>query len=285
VSARDELGGMLRGDDLAQRRQERFAVVWDEARKPPKPVLPVLPALADLAGQSGWMTSVLNLDVAHPITGGVHQGLSGGAGHVELSRLGAEALRFEPASKIASAQKLSEELVWQLLPTDGEPYPWSNPQAVKIARVVRLLCGATKARTTAQETALFVTTFIDAAEQVDGNTHGSVAERGEAVVRLRPTEDNYGRPNKSRYLVDADSGEFVVRVSDLLTLTRRLIGGSLAHGALDAWMDAFGWERRTLEGHSLPERPGDRGRHRRCDIYRGVLPPVDDPEDEGSVTT
>ena len=266
------------GDELATRRQARFAVTWDEARKPPKPVLPDLPDLLDLAGQCGWVTSVLNLDPAHPVTEGVHQGLSGGAGHVELRRLSTDVIRFEPASKIGTAQKLAEELVWQLLPTDGAPYPWSNQQATRIARVVKLLCGTSKKRTTSQETALIVSTYLEAAEEVQGRTYGSTHERYEAAVLLRPVLDKHERPVGQRYLVDLKTGEYVIRVGDLGRTARQIVGGSIAHGWLDARMQALGWPRRSLDGHGLPSRDGRPGPHARADVYRGHLPEPD-PDD------
>ena len=63
---------------------------------------------------------------------------------------------------------MADELVWQLLPTDGDPYPWTNHQAIKIARVARLLCGASKCSTVQQEVELIIehvqSTGMDAAE-------------------------------------------------------------------------------------------------------------------------
>jgi hypothetical protein len=271
-------------DELAQRRHGRFEVTWDD-RKPPKPVLPPLPAKDDLAGQCGWVAAALNLDPAHPITEAVHQGLSGGAGHVELRRLDADCIRFEPASKIGSASKLADELVWQLLPSDGEPFPWSNHQAVKIARVVKLLCGTSRKRTTAQETALVVITYVEAAEEVTGHTYGSGGQRYEAAVSLRPVLNEYERPLRQRYLVDQDTGEYVIRVGDLARTARQIVGGSIPYGWLDARMEAFGWERRRLDGHALPGRAGRQGDHARADVYRGHLPEPEPDEIEDPVTT
>ena len=268
--------------DLEAERRRRFEVVWDD-RKPSKPVLPALPSHDDVVGQCTWMTAVLHLDQGHPITGGVQHGAPGGAGHVELARFEAEALHFEPASKLSNAQRLAEELVWQLLPIDDEPYPWSNPQAVKIARVVRLLCGTARRWGAEQEAMLVVTTLIEASQEINGHTESS-AERYEAVVNLRPVEDANGRPGKGRYLIDGDRSELVIRVSDLLSVARR-IEGSLPHGWLDARMEAIGWRRWTLQGYGLWNGSG-RGPHKRCDVYSGTLPlDPDDPDDEQAVNT
>ena len=43
-------------------------------------------------------------------------------------------------------------------------------------------------------------------------------------------------------------------------------------------MEAFGWARRTLEGHAMPGRAGRRGPHAAADVYRGHLPDPD-PDD------
>lgn len=257
-----------------------YEVTWDATRKPPKPVLPTMPAHDDSAGQALWITSVLNLDPAHPVFAAVYQGLSDGGGHVELRRLNSAALRFEPASRIGNAQRLADTLVWQLAPTDGDPYSWSNGQATKIARVVRLLCGTTKERTTTQETSLIVSTYLEAATRAEGCTYGTSGQRYEAAVALRPEEDAYGRPLHPRYLVDTETGEIVIRVSDLARVARHVVGGSIAFGWLDARMEALGWDRRTLDGHALPGRPGRQGAHAQAVVYRGRLPEVD----EGSVT-
>jgi hypothetical protein len=263
-------------DELAGRR--RYEVTWDESRKPPRPVLPEAPAHDDAAGLAAWVTAVLNLDRAHPVTAGAYQGLSAGAGHVELRRLDATPIRFEPATKISNAQRLTETLTWQQIATDAPALPWSNPQATRIAHVVRMLCAREKQMTTAEETEVIVTTFMEAGKEVWGRTHGTTGERYEAAVGLRPDEDEHGRPIKWRYLRDLDTGELVIRVSDLHHVARRIVGGSVAHGWLDARMEALGWTRRRLEGRELPGRAGQRGPHARADVYRGVLPEVDDDD-------
>ncbi len=112
-------------DDLhkaRERRRRQFEVKWTE-NKPPKPILPDLPSSDDVDGQGAWMTSVLHLDSRHPITGGTHAGHVGGRGHIALDRQGAPPLDFKPASRIGKAATLNADLVWQLQPSDGEPYP------------------------------------------------------------------------------------------------------------------------------------------------------------------
>src|SRR5690348_2597666 len=92
-------------------RRERFEVNWDK-RKPPKPILPDLPKADDSASQRSWLTAVLHLDERHPVTGGTHTGLAGGQGHITINRLGAPALEFKPASRIAKGETMSADLVW-----------------------------------------------------------------------------------------------------------------------------------------------------------------------------
>jgi hypothetical protein len=149
---------------------------------------------------------VLNLDQSHPVVSAVHQGLSGALGHVVLHRLEAPEIRFEPASKISTASKMADELVWQLLPTDGEPYPWTNNQAVTIARVIRLLCGAEKGSTTAQETEHIIGTYLECAIRQEGYTHQTAAQRAEMARFLR------GDDGQRHYGLDLDTGETLIRV-------------------------------------------------------------------------
>ena len=255
-----------------ERRQRRFQVTWDK-RKPPKPELPELPAHDDLVAQCDWLTAVLHLDPKRPVTGGVHRGLAGGHGHIMLDRLDGPALEFKPASRISKGDTLSADLVWQLEPTDDEPYPWGNQQATKIARVVHWLCDASRAITSQQQTAQILTTFIEGSEQVEGNTYGSTAERYEAAVALRPElDEKYGRVKFRHYLADTTRPEIAVRVSDLAQTARTLLGSSIAHGWLDAQMEEFGWERVELQGHSLAGREGRvHGAHARVDVYRGPI--------------
>jgi hypothetical protein len=251
-------------------RQERdpFEVLWDKK----KPLLPELPADHDLAGLCGWLTSVLHLNRRHPVTRAFHEGVSGPAGHVALARLNAPTIRFEPASKMTSAQRLAETLIFYLQPGDSEPYPWTGVQTIKIARVIWLLCGAWKSSTVRDETEAIVSAFISAALEIRGYTHGTPPQRYEAAVALRPEINGHGQIVQYRYLLDLDSDEVAIRVGDLTAITRKVIGGSIAYGWLDARMDNLGWRRVRLEGRSIAGREGRReGAHARADIYRGKL--------------
>ena len=263
-----------------EQHRARYAVTYD-SRKPPKPVLPESPSRDDVADQADWLTAVLNLDWDHKITRGRHSGLEGGRGHVQLDRISAKPLRFKPASRITNGQHLNDDLVWQLVRSDGELHPWSNQQATKIAQVVGWFCESTALITAEQETAQIIRTYLDASDEVVGcRTYGTTAQRYDAAVALRSYVDDQGRVH-TRYLTD-DGGpsgpEIVVRVSDLARTARAVLGSSIAHGWLDAQIEEFGsftWERVELQGQSAAGRAGKaRGRHTSVDVYRGPLSTV-----------
>jgi hypothetical protein len=243
--------------------------------KPPKLVLPDVPAHDDPVALCEWTTCVLRLDPRHPVRGAVHQGLRGPEGHVEIQRVAAPAIRFEPATSINTARRMLPALAWQLQPTDGEPYGFKDEHARRIAHVLRLLCGASTEVTEEQETAGIIGAYLSAGVAVEGHTtYGTSAQRYEAAVALqRPLDDMSGHPiGPARYLVDANTGEIVIRVGDLQAAARAHIGSSLPRGWLDARVQALGWDRRGLDGHALDGRAGRQGPHARTFIYRGLLP-------------
>lgn len=244
--------------------------------------LPELPALDDLAGLQRWLTMVLNLDPGHPIIGGERQGVRGPDGHVVLKRSGAAPLRFEPATRINTPARLIETLAWQTIPSDGPVPPIKAQHCQQIAYVVKMLCGATETMTDEQETAGIVGAYMQAATCVEGyTTYGTPGQRYEAADALSGEVDSNGRQLERKYLIDADTGELVIRVSDLGDTARRYIGGSIARGWLDARMQGLGWHRITLDGHAIAGREGRSGPHARCNAYRGHMP----HNREDSVTT
>lgn len=249
--------------------------------KPPKLVLPDVPPHDDPVALADWTTSVLRLDPQHPAIGAVHEGLRGPEGHVEIRRAGAPSIRFEPAASMNTARRLLPALAWQLQPTDGEPYGFKDEHVRRIAHVVRLLCGASTEISEAQETAGIVGTYVSAAVPVEGHTtYGTSAQRYEAAVALqRALDDLTGRPiGPARYLLDASTGELVIRVGDLQVAARAHIGSSLPRGWLDARMQALGWERRGLDGHAGDGRAGRHSAHARTFIYRGHVPQTGDTD-------
>ena len=252
-----------------------------------KLTLPETPALDDRAGQCAWLTAVFALNDAYPVTGGAREGLRGPVGHVVLHRAGAPPLRFGPATHLNQPPRLIEDLSWQMVPSDGAVPALKGEHCRAIAHVVRMLTDAAQEVTDAQETAGIVGTFLSAAEAVEGlTTYGNTAQRYEASSGLqRELDAMSGRPiGAPRYLIDADTGELVIRASDLAEAGRRHVGSSLPHGWLDARMDNLGWTRVALDGHAVRGRDGRQGPHARCNVYRGHVP-AGDADDSESVTT
>lgn len=249
----------------------------------PRLVLPPAPNVEDTGAQARWLTGALNLHPAHPVTGAQHQGARGGAGHVVLHRHDAPPLRFEPASRINTPARLDEDLAWQKLPLDPENYGFKTEHARQIVHVVRMLCGASQSASDQDETAAIVGVYLQGAIPVEGHsTYRTGTGRYEAAMALQREIDDRGLPcSPPRYLLDADTGEYVIRVQDLGDVARRQLGSSVARGWLDARMLDLGWQRVRLDGHALPGRAGRTGPHLRTDVYRGHLP----NDADGPVTT
>ena len=256
---------------------EAFKVGWTDD-KTPKLVLPGVPSHDDVVALAAWVTSVFRLDVRFPVVRGRHHGVRGPEGHIELLRAGAPSINFEPAAVVSSARRFGPALEWQLEAGDGEPYGFKDDHCKRIAHILRLLCGASEAQTEAQETENIVGTFLHGARLVEGRTvHGTGAQRYEAATGL--SSDGDGRSGGgwgTNYLVDSETGETVIRVSDLQETARRVVGASLPRGWLDARITSIGWKRYRLDGHAAPGREGRRGgSHVRIDVYRGPWP-IDD---------
>jgi hypothetical protein len=80
------------------------------------------------------------------------------------------------------------------------------------------------------------------------------------VALRRAVDEQTGRAiGPARYLIDANTGEYVIAVSDLNEAARRHVGSSIPRGWLPGRMDAMGWRRVTLDGHALPGRDGRSG--------------------------
>ncbi len=254
-----------------------------------KLVLPEMPASDDIAGCCAWLTCVFNLNPAHPITKGEHQGQRGPDGHISLTRADAPPIRFEPATKINTPGKLIETLSWRMLPTDGPIHALASTHCRQIAHVVRMLCGAVQSMSDEQETEGIVGTFMHAAISLEGaTTYGTTGQRYEAAMALRREVDQAtGRPiGPARYFIDVNTGEYVIAVSDLAEAARRHVGSSLPRGWLDARMEDLGWARITLQGYGQPGRDGRKGPHARINAYRGHLSAItDDPDEQPDTTT
>jgi hypothetical protein len=241
--------------------------------------LPEVPELGDVAGLCAWLTAALGLDREHPIVGGERMGVFGPEGLVELYRASARPVRFEPVKLIASPMRLVESLLSQRLGSDGEVPPLKADHCRHIAHAINRLCGTSQTITVEQESAGIVGTFMMAATAVEGcTTYGTSGERYEAAMALRrPLDEFSGRASgPPRFLIDSNTGELVIAVSDLQDAARRHIGSSLPRGWLDGRMDALGWQRVKLDGHALPGRDGRRGPHALVYAYRGMPASTDD---------
>lgn len=270
--------GIVAGTPLTVLPGGKPEVVVDEKGKLH---LPSAPAPDDNAGQCAWLTASLALDHTHPITSGRHEGLRGAAGHVVLERLDAPPLRFEPASRINTPMRLIEDLTWQAIPTDSAPHALKGDHCRAIAHVIRQLCGATNTLSDEQETAGIVGSYLHIAEREEGyTTYGTPQQRYEAARALRRDRDGLAGP--PRYLLDENTGELVIAVSDLAEVARRHIGSSLARGWLDARMQNLGWQRIRLDGHAEAGRAGRTSHHATVNAYRGHLPAH--PDETGPVT-
>lgn len=246
--------------------------------------LPDVPAIDDLAGLCAWLTAVFALDPAHPITEGRRQGLAGPDGHAELRRAGAPAIRLEPWKVLNTPARLIETLSGWAIPTDGAVPALKGEHCRLIAQVVRMLCGASATLSVEQESASLVGVFLQATQALEGyTTYGTTGQRYEAATALQRELDGTGRPlAAAKYLLDENTGEYVIRVQDLAEAARRFVGASLPRGWLDGRMASLDWKRVTLAGYEQPGRAGRAGPHARCDVYRGLLTA---PADEGSVNT
>jgi hypothetical protein len=263
-------------DELEQKRQQKRRPSVDAKGKlklPPKP------EHDNIAGLCSWLTAVFLLDPEHPITGAVRQGQHGPEGHVELSRRGALPIRFEPLTRLVHPARLREVLAGAALHTDDEPPGFKAEHTYAIEHVVRMLCGHSERRSDREEALGLVGDFLlDAADPIEGRTtHGDSGQRYEALVALRRAlDERTGRPlGPPRYLIDADTGEYVIRVGDLATVARRQFG-SLPRGWLDGRMEGIGWRRVEIQGYALPGRAGRQGPHAHVQVYRGHLSPGGD---------
>lgn len=196
-----------------------------------------------------------------------------------LKRRRAPEIAFEPAKHVNTPMRLIESVNWQKIPSDGPVPPFKAEHCRMLGHVIRCATDADGALDANQETEGIIGTFLDLAEQIEGlHTHGKSGQRYEAVSALQGEDDSGRAVGPPRYLLDADTGEIVIRVSDLLEVARRQVG-SLPHGWLDARMGRLGWQRSQLQGYGLPGRDGRRhGPHARCAIYRGPLAAIRDED-------
>ena len=143
--------------------------------------------------------------------------------------------------------------------------------------MVRQLTLHAEAVSANQETEAIVGAYLLDGEAIEGHTiYGTSGQRYEALEALKRPLNEHGREIGSRYLLDANTAEAVIRAGDLSTVARRQLGSGLVRGWLDARMAGIGWVRCRVQGFGPPRRPGDQGPHLRADVYRGLLSADDD---------
>jgi len=271
MSARDALRDTASVGRGSQNGSEPSGVMFDAKGKL---LLPEAPPNDQLEALCNWLTVVLNLNPKHPVSAAVREGLRGPDGHVVLRRVDAPSIRFEPASRINNPARCIEAICWQALPTDGAIHAFKAEHCREISYVIRMLCGASKAMRDEQEADAIVGELMHVAVAIEGHTtYGTTSQRYEAAIALRREGDpTTGRPiGPARYLIDENTGELVIAVSDLAEAARRHIGSSLPRGWLDARIENLGWTRISLQGYGLPGRSGRQGPHARINAYRGQL--------------
>jgi hypothetical protein len=239
-------------------------------------MLPDRPERDDLPANLKWLTSVFNLDPEKPIIRGEWQGLRGPRGHIVLYRMGADYIRFEPATQLLTPAKLIESLAFERDHSDGPIHTYLALHAREIADVAFLVCDASRAISDAEQFFSILSTYMQGSDPVtDCTTYGTAPQRFEAMQLLRGYYSTDGRfvrfgsPHERRYLIDVDTGELVVRASDLTRAARDYIGGSLKHGWLDALVDSVGWARVEIQGYAESGREGRKGEHVSTIVYRG----------------
>jgi hypothetical protein len=276
MSAAENVAAVL---ELQRRRREPLTVEIDSKGKP---VFPQVPDVDDAGALCRWLTAVFSLDPARPIVAARWNGHRGPNGIPELLREDAPPIMFEPASRINTPAKLIETLVWSRVRGDGQLYAYAAPHSRVIAYVVANLCDMSRARSEEDQTHGLVSAFLSDVEMREGfTTYGTGQQRYEAAQALRPAVDEQGRTvGRYRALLDMQTGETVIRLSDLADRARRYTGGSVPSGWLDGRMESFGWERKTLDGHERPGREGKLGPYARVFVYRGIVPRPEVDDDE-----
>jgi len=263
-------------------RAPSYQVEWLESKSGARKLqLPASPRPDQPAHLRAWLNCAFNLRPDRPIVDGERHGQAGPTGHIELRRRNAPPIRFEPATRITSPAKLAETLNACKVHVDGETYGFTGEHTRQIEHVVRMLCGPSTARSAEDETRAIIDELVNGATCVTGRTlRGTSGQRYEALAALRRDRATHGAfTEPPKYLIDADSGEAVVRAADLARVAREEVG-SFPHGWLDGRMEALGWRRARVQGYQLPGRGGRRGPHLHYDVFIGRLPDAETADDE-----
>lgn len=243
-------------------------------------ILPPIPKHNEPAQMCLWLTEAFHLDRTHPINGGRLTGHRGADAHVELTRLGRNALsiHFEPVRLIHTPARLMEMLTWQRMQTDDPPWGYKTPHCHQIAEVIRLLCDSAELLSNKHEIGSLVRTFLEQNECVENyTTYGSPGELYDALQQLSAKYRE--RYSPAPYLLDSSTGEIVVAVGDLQLAIRQMLGSGLPRGWLEARLALIDWQRWYLQGFGTANGGNPRP-HNDHSVYRGMPPILGDTEDE-----
>lgn len=286
--------------DVELHKIERYEPTWgpvpekgpNKGREDKRPyILAELPKPGDSAGLCQWLTLSLGLDPKHHVTRGRRFGTHDTDGSAVLDRADAPALRFAPITRLSTPGKLLEALGAGMSSTDGVAPPLTGEHCPYIFAAVRWLCDCADELTAGERLAAILRTFLAGAEKIDDELTSyatTSAQRYDLARELSPVLNQYGKPEGSlRYLVDSNTGELVIRVSDLQSAARAAEGSGLRRGELDTLMKEHGWQRIRIDGHKNAGRAGRKGPHALLFAYRGVLDTDDEPDepDGQAVTT
>lgn len=164
-----------------------------------------------------------------------------------------------------------------MIDTDGAVHALEGKHCRQIVHVVRMLCGATQTMSDRQEAEAIIGTFMQGADAVEGHTtYGTSGQRYEAAVALRHVVDEVtGRPiGAPRYVIDANTGEFVIGVSDLQDAATSA-RASRAAGLMGAWRTPSGRESRcrAMASRAAPAgRDHTSGATRTAAIFAQTMP-------------
>jgi hypothetical protein len=251
----------------------RYAPTTD---KKGKALLAALPGQQDRQGLLEWLNATLGLDAQHPATGVAITGAAGSAARIEIHRHATAGLVIEPAEATDVPRRLASALTWGGLPGDTVAPTLSVPQCAMVGWCLRALGDAANRTAANDEASDVLDAHLGAAQAIEGHTiHGDAQACYQAAKALQGTQpDRFGAEyDPGRYLIDANTGELVIRVSDLHAAARRVHGGALPRGFLEGRLTALGWRRVVIEGHEQPGRAGRRGPRARCIAMAG-FPPV-----------
>jgi hypothetical protein len=217
-----------------------------------------------------WLAGVLMLDHAFPIYKVVRSGPYGPDGIVTLYRRDAREVCFMPCSRLSSAPGVVSALSSYMIPTDLKPFPYTDQNCSDIWYAIRQVAIDEGAESPADQGRVILNMFLHDASPVAGFTvTGSAVDRYKAIEALRDARPERNGAPEPAYLVDANTGMFVMRAGDLQPYVKLALGVP-SRGDLDRTLAAVGWERRSVQGWERAGKEG-RGRHNRVVIWIGTV--------------